>query len=127
MLLSTHGLDRRVRDNLKSFIDGGGGVFIAAGQEVDPAVVSALLDWQPPLAPREMRHAGVLAATDLRHPVFRPFDAVAANFGQVVFDRVWQVEAGPAWRVVARYTNGGTAVAERLSSAAGRQAERTRL
>jgi hypothetical protein len=95
-------------------------VFIAAGQEMDPAVVSTLLDWQPALAPREVRDAGVLAATDLRHPVFRPFDAVAANFGQVMFDRAWQVDAGPAWRVVARYTNGGTAVAERLSSASGR-------
>jgi hypothetical protein len=120
MLLSTHGLDRRVRDNLRGFLEGGGGVFIVAGQEVDPAVVSTLLDWQPPLAPREMRDAGVLAATDLRHPVFRPFDAVAANFGQVMFDRAWQVDAGPAWRVVARYTNGGTAVAERLSTTPGR-------
>ena len=120
MLLSTHGLDRRVRDNLRGFLDGGGGVFIAAGPEVDPAVVSTLFDWQPVLAPREMRDAGVLAATDLRHPVFRPFDAVAANFGQVMFDRAWQVDPSSAWRVVARYTNGGTAVAERLSTAPGR-------
>ena len=60
-----------------------------------------------------MRNAGVLAATDLRHPVFGPFDAVAANFGQVMFDRAWQVDAGAGWRVVARYTNGGTALAER--------------
>jgi hypothetical protein len=67
-----------------------------------------------------MRDAGVLAATDLRHPVFRPFDAVAANFGQVTFDRAWQVDPSSAWRVVARYTNGGTAVAERLSTASGR-------
>src|SRR5204862_3019160 len=64
-----------------------------------------------------MRNAGVLAATDLRHPVLRPFDAVAANFGQVMFERAWQVEASPAWRVVARYTNGGTALAERTGSA----------
>jgi hypothetical protein len=120
MLLSTHGLDRRVRDNLRGFLDDGGGVFIAAGPEVDPAVVSTLFDWQPVLAPREMRDAGVLAATDLRHPVFRPFDAVAANFGQVTFDRAWQVDPSSAWRVVARYTNGGTAVAERLSTAPGR-------
>jgi hypothetical protein len=50
--------------------------------------------------------------------VLRPFDAVAANFGQVVFDRVWQIDAGSAWRVVARYTNGGTALAERSADAA---------
>jgi von Willebrand factor type A domain/Aerotolerance regulator N-terminal len=113
MLLSTHGMDRGAGDTLRGFLAEGGGLFIAAGQEVDPAVVSALLAWQPPLAPRDVRNAGVLAATDLRHPVLRPFDAVAANFGQVVFDRAWQLDPGSAWRVVARYTNGGTALAER--------------
>lgn len=113
MLLSTHGIDRRVGETLRGFLDGGGGVFIAAGPEVDPASVSALFDWQPPLAPRDARNAGVLAATDLRHPVFRPFDAVAANFGQVMFDRAWQIDPGPAWRVVARYTSGAPALAER--------------
>ena len=118
MLLSTHGVDRGAGETLRAFLARGGGVFIAAGQEVDPSVVSALLDWRPPLAPRDMRNAGVLAATDLRHPVLQPFDAVAANFGQVVFDRAWQLDPGSAWRVVARYTNGGTALAERSADAA---------
>ena len=54
--------------------------------------MSTLLGWEPPLAPRDLRNAGVLAATDLRHPVLRPFDAVAANFGQVMFDRAWQID-----------------------------------
>jgi hypothetical protein len=117
VVLSTHGLDRRAGDALRGFLEGGGGLFVAAGQDVDPSVVSTLLAWQPPLAPRDMRNAGVLAATDLRHPVLRPFDAVAANFGQVVFERAWQIDPSPAWRVVARYTNGGTALAERVSGA----------
>lgn len=120
MLLSTQGLDRRVRDHLAQFITGGGGLFVVAGPEVDPAVVSTVLDWQPALAPGEARDAGVLAATDLRHPVFRPFDAVAANFGQVMFERAWRIDPGSAWRVVARYTNGGTALAERMSNTSGR-------
>jgi hypothetical protein len=115
VLLSTHGLDRRVGETLKSFLAAGGGLFIAAGQDVDATIVSTLLGWEPALAPRDMRNAGVLAATDLRHPVLRPFDAVAANFGQVMFDRAWQIDSSPEWRVVARYTNGGTALAERAS------------
>ena len=123
MVLSTHGLDRRAGDSLRAFLRGGGGIFIAGGPDVDAAVMSTLLDWQPPLTPGEVRDAGVLAATDLRHPVFRPFDAVAANFGQVMFARAWQIDPGPDWRVVARYTNGGAAVAERVpvdpSSASG--------
>ncbi len=116
MILSTHGLDRRVGDTLRGLLASGGGVFIAAGPEVDPAVVSALLGWQPALAPREIRNAGVLAATDLRHPVLRPFDAVAANLGQVLFERAWAFDPGSSWRVVARYTNGGTALAERQAT-----------
>ena len=117
-ILSTHGLDRRVGETLRAFLAGGGGLFIAAGPDLDPSVLSTLLGWQPPIAPRDARHAGVLAATDLRHPVLRPFDAVAANFGQVVFDRVWDIDAGSAWRVLARYTNGAPALAEHVSDAA---------
>ena len=114
MILSTQGVDRRAAATMRGFLDGGGGLFLAAGPDVDPTVVSALLGWQPALAPREMREVGVLAATDLRHPVLRPFDVVAANFGQVPFARAWDVAPGPAWRVVARYTSGGTALAERM-------------
>jgi hypothetical protein len=116
MVLSTHGLDRRVGQTLRGFLAGGGGLFIAAGDDVNPSVVSTLLEWQPPLAPHDMRNVGVLAATDLRHPVLRPFDAVAANFGQVAFERAWQIDPGSSWRVVARYTNGAAALAERAGS-----------
>jgi len=34
-------------------------------------VLSTLLEWQPQLAPQDVRRARTLAATDLRHPVFR--------------------------------------------------------
>ena len=112
-LLSTHGIDRRAGEPLRAFLKGGGGLFVAAAADLDPAVLSTLLDWQPPLAPRDTRAAGVLAATDLRHPVFRPFDAVAANFGQVVVERAWHIDAGSAWRVVARFTDGAPALVER--------------
>ena len=33
MILSTHGLDRRVGETLQAFLEGGGGLFIAAGQD----------------------------------------------------------------------------------------------
>jgi hypothetical protein len=113
VLLSTHGLDRRVGESLRGFLKGGGGLFVTAAPDLDASVLSTLLGWDPPLAPRDLRNAGVLAATDLRHPVFRPFDAVAANFGQVVFDRAWQIGAAEGWRVLARYTDGAAALAER--------------
>jgi hypothetical protein len=115
-ILATHGLDRRAGESLRAHLAGGGGIFVAAGPEVDPSVLSTLLDWRPALAPREVRQAGVLAVTDMRHPVFRPFDAVAANFGQVAFDRSWQIDARDGWRVVARFTGGVPALAERSSA-----------
>jgi hypothetical protein len=120
MLLSTHGLDRRAGDTLRGFVAAGGGLFVAAGPDVDAAVLSTLLQWQPALllrdAAREPQRARVLAATDLRHPVFRPFDAVAANFGQVLFDRAWDLDASSAWRVAARFTDGTPALVERAAA-----------
>jgi hypothetical protein len=82
-------------------------------------VLSTLLEWTPALAPKDVRNLGVLAATDLRHPVLRSFDTVAANLGQIAFDRAWQIDTREGWRVVARYTNGEAALAER-SGGAGR-------
>lgn len=115
-LLSTHGLDRRAGDMLRAYLAAGGGLFVAASADVDPTVLSTLLQWQPQLTPRDVRRARVLAATDLRHPVFRPFDAVAANFGQVLFDRAWSVDAGAGWRVAAQFTDGSPALIERIQS-----------
>ncbi len=115
VLLSTHGLDRRARALLPPFVASGGGLFIAAGPDVDESVLSTVLDWSPPLQAQDRNAAGVLAATDLRHPIFRPFDAVAANFGQVSFERVWQISPAKDWQPVARFTDGAPALVERTS------------
>ena len=55
-----------------------------------------------------------LAATDLRHPIFRPFGALAANLGQARFDRAWRV-APEGWAVIARFSNGTPALLERTA------------
>lgn len=115
VLLSTHGLDRRAHALLAPFLSSGGALFIAAGPDVDENVLSTVLDWSPPLKAQDRSAAGALAATDLRHPIFRPFDAVAANFGQVSFDRIWQIDPGNDWQVIARFTDGASALLERSS------------
>jgi hypothetical protein len=114
-ILSTHGLDRRVRDSLRAFLGAGGGLLIAAAPDVDPSVLSTILDWQPALAARDRGDAGVLAVSDLRHPIFRPFDAVAANLGQVSFQHAWQLLPAAPWRVIASYTQGMPALLERTA------------
>ncbi|PYR91151.1 MAG: hypothetical protein DMF84_17745 [Acidobacteria bacterium] len=115
-ILSTHGLDRRVRDSLRTFLGAGGGLLIAAAPDVDPSVLSTVLDWQPALVARDRGDAGVLAVSDLRHPIFRPFDAVAANLGQVSFQHAWQLQPGGSWRVIASYTQGMPALVERAAA-----------
>src|SRR4030095_14765658 len=113
VILSTHGLDRRAGEALRGYLRSGGGLLVAAAPDVDPAVLSTLLEWTPALAPKSVQHAGVLVATDLRHPVLRPFADVAANLGQVAFARAWQIRARSGWRVVAQYTSGDAALVER--------------
>jgi hypothetical protein len=112
-LLSTRGLDRKGRDTLAAQVRGGAGLFVAASPDLEIDVLRSLADWDPPLeivAQGEQRLT--LAATDLRHPIFRPFGALAANLGQARFERTWQV-APAGWVVVARFSNGSPALLER--------------
>jgi hypothetical protein len=112
LLLSTRGLDRRGREALQPFVRAGGGLLIAASPDIEPSVLSAVMGWPRFSAGDQPAGAAVLAATDLRHPIFRPFGPVAANLGQVRFSRAWRV-AGEGWEVVARFTDGSPALLER--------------
>lgn len=111
-LLSTRGLERAGRERLMTYVRGGGGLFIAAAPDVEIPVLGEMTGWQPPLQAVEQAGPLTLAATDLRHPIFRPFGALTANLGQVRFDRAWRV-APDGWTVVARFSNGTPALLER--------------
>ncbi|HSC25662.1 MAG TPA: BatA domain-containing protein, partial [Vicinamibacterales bacterium] len=112
-LLSTRGLDRKAREELAAFVRAGGGLLLCASPELEGSVLSTVFQWNPPLDPIEQGSRPLaLAATDPRHPIFRPFGGLSANLGQVSFDRVWRV-ASRGWDVVARFTDGTPAVLER--------------
>jgi hypothetical protein len=112
-LLTTSGIDRAAREMLGRQVQHGTGLFIAAGTNVDSSALAGLTDWQPPISAIEQSDAPLtLAATDLRHPIFRPFGALAANLGQVRFDRAWRVRPD-GWSVIARFSNGTPALLER--------------
>ena len=112
VLLSTRGLDRKSRDTIAAFVRGGGGLFVAASDNVEPAVLATMMGWQGFSAAVEARSAGSLAPTDVRHPIFRPFGALAANLGDGGFDRTWTLRTD-GWDVLARFTNGAPALMER--------------
>ena len=112
-LLSTRGLDRRAREAVTSFVRAGGGLVVSAGPDVDPTLLASLL------GPQALRTAAlaeerprVLAVTDLRHPIFRPFGPLTANLGQVRFERAWRIPA-EGWNVAAAFTDGAPALLDR--------------
>jgi Aerotolerance regulator N-terminal/von Willebrand factor type A domain len=118
-LLSTRGVERRVRDAVIARVQQGAGLLLAAGPDLDAGVISGLTDWAPALTIKPDEGIGAsnnqsltLAVTDLRHPIFRPFGALAANLGQVRVERTWRVSAD-GWTVVARFSNGAPALMER--------------
>jgi hypothetical protein len=113
VLLSTRGLERRARESIAAFVRSGGGLLIAAAPDVEPDVVATMFASAPAIALGEKPPAAVtLSATDLRHPIFRPFGALSANLGQVRFDRTWRV-GSRGWDVIARFSDGDPALVER--------------
>jgi hypothetical protein len=112
-LLSTKGLDRKGRETLGERVRAGAGLFVAASPDVEPQALAALGDWRPPLKISVQGDTEVtLSATDPRHPIFRPFGALAANLGQARFERAWTV-APEGWSVIARFSSGSPALLER--------------
>jgi hypothetical protein len=113
-LLSTRGLDRKGREMLAAQVRDGVGLLVTASPDVEIDVLRAMADWQPRLEiVPQADQALTLAATDLRHPIFRPFGALAATLGQVRFERSWRVTPD-GWAVIARFSNGSAALAERV-------------
>jgi len=113
VLLSTRGLERRSRESIAAFVRAGGGLLIAPSPDVEPVVLAAIFNWGPAMAGAVEAAAAVAwAPTDLRHPIFRPFGALAANLGQVRFERAWHLDTA-GWDVAARFTDGNAALLER--------------
>jgi hypothetical protein len=110
IVLSTRGLDRRGRETLGGFFRAGGGVFVAAGPDVEPSLLWPALGW-PDFGIAEAGQAVALSASDVRHPVFQQFGPFAANLGQVQFQRIWKLRA-PGWDVAARFSDGSPALVE---------------
>jgi hypothetical protein len=113
VVLSTHAIQRRAGEQLKALFAAGGGVFAAAGNDVDPEVLSDVLGLETALRADEDTRRGVLAVSNVRHPVFRPFSALSANLAHVGFERTWRVGSNPSWTTIAAFSTGAPALLER--------------
>jgi hypothetical protein len=115
-VLSTRAVAQRGRERLAEFVRGGGGLLVAAGPDVDAAILKDALaglvetTW-------ESRPAQPLtfAADDSRHPVFRVFGG-AGTLGNVGFSRAVRMTAPPSASVIARYSDGSPALVEERTS-----------
>lgn len=99
-------------NQLKSFTEAGGGVFVVAGSaRIDPFAwnvesAKALLPAAPIRSVPFRNEPGRLRIADTQHPVTKDFlslDGASAELGAVVFDRRWAVELLPNASVLLAY------------------------
>lgn len=114
-VLGSRGLDQRGRQRLAQFVEGGGGVLVAAGPAVEPDLLTqspakvVATGWR-------MRDAAAMnfAPDDSRHPIFRLFGG-AGTLTNVTFTRAVLLNTAADATVIARYTDGTPAVIEERS------------
>ncbi|MEE2776496.1 MAG: BatA domain-containing protein [Acidobacteriota bacterium] len=105
--------------DLRSFVEEGGGVFLALGNRsegsVDDLAAAGLMPCRAPGASRRSEGTVVrLSYLDRQYPGFKPFEAPrTGDFGTARFFRYEQLEAGPGDRVLARFEEGQPALLER--------------
>jgi hypothetical protein len=111
-VLSTRAVAQRGRERLAEFVRGGGGLLIAAGPDVDPAILggalAGLVETSWATRPAE---ALTFAPDDSRHPVFRVFGG-AGTLANVGFSRAVRISAPSGASVIARYSDGSPALVE---------------
>ncbi len=111
-VLSTRAVAQRGRERLAEFVRGGGGLLVAAGPDVDPAILgdalAGLVETSWATRPAE---ALTFAPDDSRHPVFRVFGG-AGTLANVGFSRAVRISAPSGASVIARYSDGSPALVE---------------
>lgn len=113
---------------LATWVGGGGGLMIAAGDHVDPAAYERTMTPLLPQAVRDPIDTGWATAPDERaaralhltkweadHPIFSPFAQDAPGLAEARFDKVLLLGPTTATtdrKVLARFTNGAAALVE---------------
>jgi hypothetical protein len=102
-------------DRLRGFVEGGGGLLLVLGERsVWQTGLEEMLPGRFGPARDHTRGAARLGYLDYSHPVFELFGgARGGDFARARFFRSRDLEMGPEGEVLARFDNGGVALAER--------------
>jgi hypothetical protein len=116
-LLGTRGLDRRIREQIATYVQEGGALLVTAGPMLDPSSFASLFEQAGKLKVESAEGTGfptTLAPVDTRHPIFAAFGSFASNLGQAEFTQALRIApaADSNSRIVARFTNGLPALVE---------------
>ena len=114
VIIGTQGLDRAGRQRIARFAEGGGGVLVVAGPTLDPRLVADILGDDPPLTLEsvDVQFETGFSVVDPRHPMFHPFGGFVGTLGQVRVQRMMRIVETADARVLARFADGTTALAE---------------
>jgi hypothetical protein len=112
-VLGTRTLDRAGRDLLKTYVAGGGQMFVALGPDVDAGTISDIVGVPLSLAEAPVRTPGAtLVASDGRHPIFRPFLNPSGALGDVQVEQYRRLNDQRDRTVLARFSGGDPALTE---------------
>ena len=115
VLLGTAGLDRGGRERLAGWVRAGGGLLLAAGPALDPALVDGLFGADAPLGVGgAVRHEPAVAMTwtSVRHPIVLALGMLAPAFGQARFQQTVALDP-VGGTVLARFGDGRPAMVAR--------------
>lgn len=112
-VLGTRTLERSGRDLIKTYLNGGGQVFLAMGPDVDPGTLPDVLGTALAFDPDPVQAPGAtMIASDGRHPIFRPFLNPSGALGDVQVEQHRRLKDQAGRTVLARFTGGDAALTE---------------
>ena len=115
-VLGTRTLDRAGRELIKTYLAGGGQVFLAMGPDVDPGTLPDVLGVELSFDDSPVRTAGAtMIANDGRHPIFRPFLNPSGALGDVQVEQHRRLNDGNDRTVLARFSGGDAALTEQTA------------
>ena len=112
-VLGTRTLERGGRELIRTYLNEGGQVLLAAGPDVDLGTLGEVVGTRVAFDADPVRMPGAtLIASDARHPIFRPFLSPSGALGDVQVEQHRRLTDQDGRVVLARFTGGNAALTE---------------